>query len=279
MPELPEVEVVCRGLAPHLRGRTVNKITLSGSQLRLPLPRQLMRRWVLAATVVAVRRRAKYCIIELANGARLVVHLGMTGRLGIFPAGAPPQRHDHCRLGLDNGQDLRFNDVRRFGSLQVVTPAQDEALLFAGLGPDPLSAEFGPGYLLARATARKQPVKNFLMDNRVVVGIGNIYASEILFAARLSPLRPAREVSPAEWHRVASQAGTVLTRAIAAGGTTISDFVNSSGEPGYFQLQLQVYGRRGKPCRVCGSVIKKTVLAGRATFFCETCQGVSQKLE
>lgn len=272
MPELPEVEVVCRGLLPHLKGRTIKKIKLSSQKLRLPLPRKLLQRWVVEAVVVAVRRRAKFCVIELDNGARLVFHLGMTGRLGLFQAASALIKHDHCSCAMDNGMALRFNDVRRFGSVQVVSPDAEEEDLFAGLGPEPFAREFAADYAMKRAAGRQQPVKNFLMDNRVVVGIGNIYASEILFEAGISPVRPAREVSMGEWEQVVRQARAVLKRAIQAGGSTISDFVNSSGQPGYFQLQLKVYGRAGQPCMICGGAITKEVLAGRATFFCEHCQ-------
>ena len=272
MPELPEVEVVCQGLVPHLKGRVFKKVTVSRFSLRRPVPRKMLQKWAVDTTVVAVRRRAKYCIIELSNGARLIFHLGMTGRLGIFPETITPIKHDHCRFVMDNDMEFRFNDARRFGSLQVVAPHEDEEDLFVGLGPEPFAKEFCSEYLRARSAGRQQPVKNFLMDNRVVVGIGNIYASETLFEAGLSPLRPAKEVNSKEWQKVVSHARIVLKRAIKAGGSTISDFVSSSGEPGYFQLKLKVYGRSGQECKACGGIIQKKVLAGRATFFCEKCQ-------
>ena len=272
MPELPEVEVVCQGLRPRLLGRTFGPIRVSGRSLRLPVPEAELRRWGIGATVLEVRRRGKYLIIGLDNQARLVFHLGMTGRLGLFPAATPLAPHDHLCLDLDNQMELRFNDTRRFGSIQVLAPAQDEALHFAALGPEPLTADFSATYLAGKASHRSQPVKNFLMDSPVVVGIGNIYASEILYEAKVSPARPARQIGQAEWRRIVKQTQDVLTRAIAAGGSTIADFVNSSGKPGYFQLELKVYGRQGKPCLRCGVPIVKETQAGRSTFHCRGCQ-------
>ena len=274
MPELPEVEVVCRGLRPLLMGRTLGQIRTSGHTLRLPIPEAALQRWADGATVVEVRRRGKYLVIALDNRARLIFHLGMTGRLGLFPYSAPLAAHDHLCLDLANSQrmELRFNDTRRFGSVQVLTPDQDEALHFAALGPEPLLEEFSADYLAEKGAGRGQPVKNFLMDSRVVVGIGNIYASEILHEARISPLRPTNRVSTPEWQSIVTQTRCVLTRAIAAGGSTIADFTNASGKPGYFQLELKVYGRHGKLCLRCGAMIVKETLAGRSTYRCEGCQ-------
>ena len=272
MPELPEVEVVCRGLRPLVMGRTLGRIRISGRPLRLPMPVDLLQRWADGSVVTEVRRRGKYLIIVLDNGARLIVHLGMTGRLGLFPRETPLATHDHLCLGLDNRMELRFNDTRRFGSIQLLTPDQDETLHFAGLGPEPLRQEFSAAYLMAKAARRSQPLKNFLMDSRVVVGIGNIYASEIAHEAMIAPTRPAKKVSRQEWQTIVEQTKWVLNRAIAAGGSTIANFVDSSGQPGYFQLELKVYGQAGKPCRRCGAPIVKETLAGRATFFCGACQ-------
>ncbi len=272
MPELPEVEVVCRGLRPLLIGRTLGQVRGSGLPLRLPVPSAELKRWGAGATVLEVRRRGKYLVIVLANQARLVFHLGMTGRLGLFPSETPLAIHDHLCLGLDNQMELRFNDTRRFGSVQVLAPVQDEALHFAALGPEPLLSEFSAVYLMGKASNRSQPVKNFLMDSRIVVGIGNIYASEILYEARVSPTRPASQVGRAEWQRIVEQTRSILTRAIAAGGSTVDNFVDASGKPGYFQLELKVYGRQGKPCQRCGAGIVKETLAGRSTFSCGGCQ-------
>lgn len=272
MPELPEVEVICQGLAPRLVDRTVGRIRVSGLPLRLPLPIAALGEWLTAATVTEVRRRGKYLVIGLDNRARLILHLGMTGRLGLFPVASPLARHDHLCLELDNGLELRFNDSRRFGSVQLLDPDQEDGLLFAALGPDPLLPRFSAAYLAAKGARRGQPVKSFLMDSRVVVGIGNIYANEILHEAAISPRRPAKEVTPAEWRTVVTKTRAVLKRAIAAGGSTIADFINASGRPGYFQLEFKVYGRQGEPCLRCGAPLRKETLAGRGTFFCGGCQ-------
>lgn len=272
MPELPEVEVVCRGLKPLLLGQTLGRTRSSGHSLRLPVPVAELQRWTAGAMVMEVRRRGKYLIIALDNQARLIFHLGMTGRLGLFASARPLATHDHLCLGLSGHLELRFNDTRRFGSIQILTPDQTEANHFAALGPEPLLDEFSTDYLAGQGARRTQPVKNFLMDSRVVVGIGNIYASEILYEAAISPLRPTNQVSPAEWEAIAIQTRCVLTRAIAAGGSTIADFANASGKPGYFQLELKVYGRQGKACPRCGAAIVKETLAGRSTFHCQGCQ-------
>ena len=272
MPELPEVEVVCQGLRPLVIGQTFDRVWGSGLALRLPIPRAELQRWLVGAMVLTVRRRGKYLILSLDNRVRLIFHLGMTGRLGLFPAKTTPATHDHLCLGLENRMELRFNDTRRFGSVQVLAPDQDETVFFAALGPEPLLGDFSESYLQDKAIRRGQPIKNFLMDSRVVVGIGNIYANEILHEAGISPNRPTKQVTRAEWQTIVDATREVLTRAIAAGGSTISDFINAGGKPGYFQLEFKVYGRQGIPCRRCGATIIKEKLGGRATYFCKRCQ-------
>ncbi|MGD8774036.1 MAG: bifunctional DNA-formamidopyrimidine glycosylase/DNA-(apurinic or apyrimidinic site) lyase [Syntrophobacterales bacterium] len=273
MPELPEVEVIRRGLIPHLVDRTIKRVLISNRRLRLPVPRLKLKRWVQGSRVKAVDRRAKYLLVEMSNGAMMVLHLGMSGRLALFANGAPRAVHDHLRFFLDSGLELRFNDVRRFGSVQVLVPEEDKGLqILAGLGAEPLGPDFSSNYLMEQARGRIRPIKNFLMDARVVVGIGNIYANEILFSAGIRPTYPAGNLNGREWHRVVGACREVLERAIACGGTTISDYVNSGGEAGYFQCELQVYGRKGERCRTCSSTIVREVLAGRATFFCPNCQ-------
>ncbi|MEW6427233.1 MAG: bifunctional DNA-formamidopyrimidine glycosylase/DNA-(apurinic or apyrimidinic site) lyase [Thermodesulfobacteriota bacterium] len=272
MPELPEVEVIRRGLAPHVVGRRVTGVHFSTKKLRLPVERGRMRRTLPGAGIAGVGRRGKYLLLETDTGAVLVVHLGMSGRLGLFAATAPVATHDHFRLSLDDGMEIRFNDPRRFGCLQLAADREQCDALFAELGPEPLEEEFSGIYLAARAAGRSQPVKSFLMDSRTVVGIGNIYASEILHAACIRPETAIGTVTAAGWRRLAEESKKVLTEAIRQGGTTISDYVNASGEPGYFQNVLQVYGRGGEPCHRCGSRIERTVMAGRATYFCRRCQ-------
>jgi len=199
----------------------------------------------------------------------------MTGRLGIFPGQASVARHDHLRLLLDDGMELRFNDSRRFGSVAVWPAVRAETMeqeFDARLGMEPLGDQFTGEHLHALAAGRRMPVKTFLMDSRYIVGIGNIYANEILFAAGVAPWIAVGTLDFAQWQTIAHHGREILLRAIEAGGSTIADFIGSSGQPGYFQLQLAVYGRKGKCCPRCQSEIKKEVLAGRATFFCPACQ-------
>ena len=273
MPELPEVEVIRRGLTPHLVGRTINRVVISNRRLRLPVPRAKLNLWIQSDRVKSVDRRAKYLLVKMNSGAIMVLHLGMTGCLAFFANGTPRVAHDHLRFELDSGLELRFNDVRRFGSVQVLSP-EDVAgtQIFAGLGLEPLGPDLSSDYLLERARSKVRPIKNFLMDANVVVGIGNIYANEILFAVGIKPSRGVGTLGKPAWERVIRACRQVLERAIACGGTTISDYVRSSGEAGYFQCELRVYGREGEACQRCSSLISRQVLAGRATFFCPKCQ-------
>jgi formamidopyrimidine-DNA glycosylase len=207
------------------------------------------------------------------SGAVVVLHLGMTGRLAFFANGTPRRAHDHLRFLLDSGLELRFNDVRRFGSVQVLAPEERELpQYFVELGVEPLGPDFSTPYLMKRARKRTRPIKNFLMDGRVVAGIGNIYANEILFVAGIKPTRAVGTLGKARWDRIVEASRQVLEQAIACGGTTISDYVNSSGEGGYFQCELKVYGRGGEVCQKCRSTIVRVVLSGRASFFCPRCQ-------
>jgi len=273
VPELPEVETIRRGLIPSLVGCTIKRVVLSNRRLRLPVPRAKLKGWVQGSQVESVDRRAKYLLVNMNSGAVLVLHLGMTGRLAFFTNGTPRRPHDHLRFLLDSGLELRFNDVRRFGSVQVLAPEERQApQIFAGLGAEPLGPDFSIPYLMKRARKRRKPIKNFLMDARVVVGIGNIYANEILFVAGIKPTRAVGTMGRAAWDRVVRASRQVLGKAIACGGTTIADYVNSSGEAGYFQCELKVYGRGGERCQSCGSEISRVVLSGRASFFCPSCQ-------
>ncbi|MFW8601201.1 bifunctional DNA-formamidopyrimidine glycosylase/DNA-(apurinic or apyrimidinic site) lyase [Desulfobacterota bacterium M19] len=272
MPELPEVEVIRQGIAPMLIGRTITRIKSSGQTLRLPIPKAEIELYIKDHPITAVRRRAKYLILTTVGKAALIIHLGMTGRLGVFRTDQASIRHDHLYCRLDNGLELRFNDTRRFGSIQVLPPETDENSFFADLGPEPLGDAFTVDYMMNKAGKRRQPLKNFLMNSHVVVGIGNIYANEITFASTISPARTVNKISPQEWQTIITSTREILKKAIAAGGSTISDFINAGGKPGYFQLQLRVYGRAGEPCPICGTAIEKTTMAGRATFWCRHCQ-------
>jgi formamidopyrimidine-DNA glycosylase len=272
MPELPEVEVVRLGLIPQLVGRRVEDIHFSNHKLRLKVPQKQLLAHVCNSRVAKLERRAKYLLVRMENGSIMVVHLGMTGKMGIFEKSCPPMRHDHVRWLLDDGREMRFNDTRRFGSLQLFETGSQAEEFFAGIGPEPLSRNFAADYLFSVSRKKKQPVKNFLMDSRVVAGIGNIYASEALFDAHIRPQRPAGRLSRKECDQLVLSCKKILQEAISCGGSTISDFISSSGRPGYFQLNFKVYGRTAMPCLQCSFPIRKKVLAGRASFFCPACQ-------
>lgn len=272
MPELPEVEVICRGLAPNLTGRKIVSASFSHQKMRRPLPLKAITNLIVDRKIKAVRRLAKFILLDMDSSASLVIHLGMTGRLNFFPAASPPAKHDHARWLLDNGLELRFNDTRRFGSIQVLKPGGNPAEVFGELGPDPFWPEFNAKYLAERAGKRSVPVKNLLMDNRVATGIGNIYASEILHASEVNPATPAGRLHLREWQKIVTNSRLILEAAIACGGTTISDYVNSRGEKGYFQTRLMVYGRAGEACPACGKPIKQVRLGGRASYYCPICQ-------
>ena len=273
MPELPEVEVIKRGLQHYLPGSRVIAVSAGNKKLRLPMPRKDLTEYIKGKHVTAVDRRARFLLITMDNGARLVIHLGMTGKLSIIPQASRKAKHDHFRLLLDSGKQLVFNDIRRFGFILVLAPERDfSRTMLANLGPEPLDHDFTPLYLQKLAQGKNRPLKNFLMDNRTVAGIGNIYASEIMFQARLRPEKKISTLTRKQWERVVESCRYVLEKAIKSGGTSISDFVNESGRRGYFQLELQTYGRQEKPCIYCNMPIKKISMAGRSTFFCPHCQ-------
>ncbi|HKQ04153.1 MAG TPA: bifunctional DNA-formamidopyrimidine glycosylase/DNA-(apurinic or apyrimidinic site) lyase [Blastocatellia bacterium] len=273
MPELPEVETVRRSLLTRLPGRTVTEIRVRDARLRVPVAEAQLHELIAGQRVTELSRRAKYLIIHFDNRSRLIVHLGMSGQLLLVSADVPFDKHDHVIFSLDGGLELRFRDPRRFG--MVVALAESELSDYAPLrrlGPEPLAADFTPDYLFARSRGSKKPVKNFLMDQQVIVGVGNIYASESLFLAGIHPLRPAGQISRERWRRLTMAVRRVLRNAIRQGGTTLSDFRDSQGNAGYFQTALRVYGRKGEPCRTCRTSIRAQVIAGRSTFFCPRCQ-------
>jgi formamidopyrimidine-DNA glycosylase len=270
VPELPEVETTRRGIRTALRGRAVTGLVLRELRLRWPVDRKLPA--VLAGQrVVDVRRRAKYLLIELERGT-LLAHLGMSGSLRVLPADASLLTHDHYDLLLDSGQCLRFNDPRRFGSLHWVIGDPAAHPLLAGLGPEPLEHEFDADYLTARAKRRRVAIKQFLMDQRVVVGVGNIYASEALFRAGIHPRRAAGRVSRERFERLVEAVREVLDEAIRQGGTTLRDYVNAEGTPGYFRQKLFVYERADEPCRRCGTAVRQVIQGQRSTYYCPACQ-------
>lgn len=270
MPELPEVETTRAGVAPHITGRRVCRVIVRQPCLRWPVPPELDRE-LSGQTIVSVRRRAKYLLFEAAAG-HVCLHLGMSGYLRIVPADTPPARHDHVDIVLAGGTALRFNDARRFGSILWLHGNPLEHQLLASLGPEPLSAEFDGRWLKTKAYRRRAPVKTFIMNSAVVVGVGNIYASEALHMAGIDPRRPACRISAARYAKLAEAIKQVLRSAIAVGGTTLRDFTNVDGNTGYFQLRLRVYGQEGKTCpRGCGPV-RRQVIGQRSTFFCPVCQ-------
>jgi formamidopyrimidine-DNA glycosylase len=270
VPELPEVETTCRGIRRELRDRAVTGFELRERRLRWPVDEALAA--VLPGQRVRdVRRRAKYLLVDL-DGGTLIAHLGMSGSLRVLPPGTPWVPHDHYELGLDSGRGLRFNDPRRFGCLLWTTGNAFEHPLLAGLGPEPLDAAFDGAALTARARGRRVAVKQFLMDQRVVVGVGNIYASEALFRAGIHPGRAAGRVSRERFERLAGAIREVLEEAIRQGGTTLRDYVSADGTPGYFRQDLFVYERSGQPCRRCGCPIRKQTQGQRSTYFCPVCQ-------
>ena len=277
MPELPEVEVIRQGLLPHLVDRRIVAISCSGKQLRFPVDCKTMEDNLLNEQIINIKRRAKYLLLEGKSGARLVVHLGMSGNLGIFPVGTEGKKHDHLCWTLDNDTELRLNDPRRFGSVILFPAERANASIkqfFAATGPEPFSRSCSVRYLMGRAEKKKQAVKQFLMDSRVVAGIGNIYANETLFRSSIHPARPASSLTENEWKRLLISLRKTLKHAISCGGSTINDFAGASGEGGYFQMNFLIYGRGGESCTQCGGQVEKIVLGGRASFFCPECQPV-----
>jgi formamidopyrimidine-DNA glycosylase len=272
MPELPEVEVLRRSLERPLVGRRFARVAVRETRLREPVDAAALA-GVTGRRVKSLGRRSKYLLIHLERGATLVVHLGMSGRLTLAPATTPPLPHEHLVFDLDGGERLRFVDPRRFGLVFVQETA---ALLtdrhFAGLGVEPLDGELDGALLHRLAAGRRGPVKAFLMDATVVVGVGNIYASEALFAAGIHPRRSVARLSAGRWERLATAVRETLTRAIAQGGTTLNDFVDGAGASGYFQVSLRVYDRAGESCRRCGRTVRRLVMAGRSTYYCPGCQ-------
>jgi formamidopyrimidine-DNA glycosylase len=271
MPELPEVETTRRGIAPWVERRRIVAVYVYDHRLRWPVPAGIGQR-LAGRTVDHVERRGKYLLFRL-DGETLLVHLGMTGTLRVHP-GTPPARrpHDHVDLRLDDGTTLRYHDPRRFGAILLLDDPAEAHPLLRGLGPEPLSPAFDAETLHAATRRRSAPIKSVLMDNHVVVGVGNIYANESLYRAGIRPGRAASGLSRPRLARLIEEVRATLVEAIAAGGSTLRDYVGSTGEPGYFQLAYFVYGRAGEPCRRCASAIRMRRIGGRASFYCPRCQ-------
>lgn len=271
MPELPEVETITRALAGVLCGRKVVKIATHVERLREPLEAAALRR-ITGAPFTRISRRAKFIVAENSAGRVLLMHLGMTGSLRIAEPGETRRKHDHAEFFLDNGQTLVYNDPRRFGLLKSYPGRADFDAEYSGLGVEPLEKEFSAAWLYARSRKAKLPVKPWIMKQEIVVGVGNIYACEALFASRISPLRPAESLTADECAELVKNIKAVLKQSIKNGGTTFSDYRQLNGEEGHFVQKLNVYGRAGEPCKLCGEPLSRTVQGGRSTFYCEHCQ-------
>jgi len=270
MPELPEVETTRRGLQPHLLGRSITRTEILQPRLRWEVPPDLGAK-LGGREIVEVGRRGKYLLLRTSHGT-LIIHLGMSGSLRIATSEATLRKHDHAVFSLDSGERLIFHDPRRFGALLWSHIASDEHPLLRSLGPEPFDPRFHGGYLYQLARKRRCTVKTLIMNQRWVVGVGNIYANESLFIAGIRPDRQAQNIARKRYQKLAETVRQVLTDAIAQGGTTLRDFSNAKGQPGYFQLTLQVYGKAGEPCPRCGALIHMQKVGQRATFFCPRCQ-------
>ena len=269
MPELPEVETTRRGLEPHVVGKTITAVTIRQAKLRWPITSHLSHH-ITKQKLIQLERRAKYLLFHFQSGTMLM-HLGMSGSCRVVAPPCDAGKHDHVDWLFHDGTLMRFNDPRRFGCvLWRADPWQDR--LLAHLGPEPFADQFDASYLKQKASGRRVSVKQFIMDQRVVVGVGNIYASEALFMAGIHPKRHAGRVSLTRYARLVEAIKQVLQRAIEAGGTTLKDFVSAEGQPGYFKQDLLVYGRSGSPCTQCQGAIKNDVIQGRNSFYCHYCQ-------
>ena len=270
MPELPEVETTCRGIEPHIVGQVVSAVQVRQPRLRWPVPEDLSQALV-GQRIALVRRRGKYILIEAAAGS-LIVHLGMTGSLRIVATDDSPRKHDHVDISFSSQRILRLHDPRRFGAVLWCAGQVDVHPLLRDLGPEPLQEDFTAQYLYHRARGRRGAVKSFVMDSRIVVGVGNIYANEALFLAGIHPSRAAGRISLRRYQLLVDAIKLVLARSVALGGTTLRDFVNSEGKPGYFSQSLKVYGRAGAQCVRCAGTLREIRLAQRSTVYCPACQ-------
>ncbi|WP_440875258.1 bifunctional DNA-formamidopyrimidine glycosylase/DNA-(apurinic or apyrimidinic site) lyase [Thalassotalea sp. PLHSN55] len=269
MPELPEVEVCRLGISPHVLKQKVAKVTVRNRQLRWLIPEEVST--LVGQTVESVERRSKYLLLRLQTGT-LLIHLGMSGTIRVIDKNTAVAKHDHFDLVLENNKALRLNDPRRFGAVLFFPEHIDEQGLLAKLGPEPLTDEFNADYLFAKAKNRKVPIKTFLMNNQVVVGVGNIYANEALFKAGILPTALTGTISKKRFEQLTAIIKQVLSDAIKQGGTTLKDFTQADGRPGYFAQKLQVYGRAGKKCLACETILEEVRQSNRSSVFCPNCQ-------
>ena len=268
MPELPEVETTKNGLEPHIIGVCIKQVNIYKRQLRWPIPLELKH--LEGQKSHAISRRAKYMLWHFETGT-VIMHLGMSGNMRILPQASPLKKHDHFEVIFDNHMALRFNDPRRFGAI-LWQPVEETSALLSALGPEPLSDEFHGDYLHKSLSKRKGAIKNLIMDNKIVVGVGNIYASESLYLSGIHPKRAANKISLVRCHALVNHIKAVLQEAIKQGGTTLKDFTKADGNPGYFAQQLNVYGREGQACYQCQGLIKRLVIGQRSSFYCSNCQ-------
>ena len=270
MPELPEVETTRRGIEPHLRGMAVAEVIVRRRDLRQPVSKSIAA--IRGHTITGVRRRAKYLLLDVGDASTLLIHLGMTGSLRVASPADAWRTHDHLGITLTNGRQLRFHDPRRFGLVLRLTGDPMKHDLLANLGPEPLEEGFTAMILLESCAKRGAAIKSVIMDARVVVGVGNIYASEALFRAGILPRTRANRLSKPRLEKLVAAIRAVLAESIQQGGTTLRDFIHADGTPGYFKQQLRVYDRKGEPCRVCGHTIRHAVITQRMTYWCPRCQ-------
>ncbi len=272
MPELPEVETTCKGIEPFIVGKTINNVIVRETRLRWPVPTKALRHNLATTPVLNVTRRAKYILINLPNGC-LIIHLGMSGTLRIASKAEPLKKHDHVDFVFHDNTILRFNDPRRFGCVLFAKNNEMPSML-SHLGPEPLDKSFDGEYLFKKAHKHRTPIKTFIMNQRIVVGVGNIYANEALYLAKIHPHHRTHKVSKAQFDNLAKVIKKVLKAAIKQGGTTLKDFRQSDGKPGYFSQDLKVYDKAGLACNECQTQIESTRLGQRSTYFCPSCQKI-----
>lgn len=271
MPELPEIETICRGLKPNLIHETIEHIVVRQEKLRVPVTHGLSAK-IQNQKIIGITRRGKYIIIDLIQGA-LIIHLGMSGRLHLLSPDSPVKKHDHIDLGLSNKIILRYNDPRRFGVFLWVNEPLEHALI-RSLGPEPLDKDFNGAYLYQKIKRSHSPIKALIMDHHLVVGVGNIYAAEALFLSKINPLARGLDLNLADCEKLATKIRLLLNQAIKEGGTTLKDFSNADAKPGYFQNKLKVYGRAGCICLICRHALISIIIRQRSTVYCPICQSM-----